>query len=220
VPDERVVFEHVGGERRLLELHAGREDHVIGRQGPGPRARRAVAGGLPDRRLDVVGVDVEADRLTLDLDEVDIGIRLRARLGDAIGQVVVVDPAGRRPVLDKREVRPRRAPAAAVGFVIGPADEVVDVLAERRHPTGLDVEHVIPGVAVPVVCHARIPVVVAALKQEDLERLAREPQEPDGGCRAGQSGADDEDSRTTHSCLRVGCRQHASTDLCGSTASS
>ncbi len=183
------MLQHLGGEGQVLQLQAGGEDHVRGGQ-------HVLGAVQADRQVDAVGRRREVDGLAVGLGEQDARVGLAGGLGEPLLQVVLEYPPGCRARLGELVLGPLRGPTAAVGLPVGPADEVEDVLPEHRHPPGLDVEDVVPGVAVPVVGDPGGAVVGAPLQQDDLDRAAGEVEHPDRGGGAGQAGSHHDDPGT------------------------
>ena len=201
---ERRMIKHAGRERRIPPLQPGRQDDVVGRErGPAVRPRE-----IRDDHVDVRAADRQVHHLAVGLDQGHAVQRLARGLGQAVSEIVGVDPPGRRPGLGEREVAPLRRPAVPVRLVVGPVHEVVDVFPERRHPARLDIEHVVPVVAVPVVRRPGVPVARAPLDQHDLRRLPGELEQADRGRGAAQPGPDDDDTARTTELVR-----HVTTSL-------
>lgn len=177
---------------------------MVGRErGPADRLREILDDGV-----DVRAADRQVHHLAVGLDQGHAVQRLARGLGQAVSEIVGVDPPGRRPGLGEREAAPLRRPAVPVRLVVGPVHEVVDVFPERRHPARLDIEDVVPVVAFPVVRRPGVPVAGAPLDQDDLHRLPGELEQADSGRGAAQPGPDDDDPARTTELVR-----HVTTSL-------
>ncbi len=205
VPDERRMIHDAGREGGVPSLESGREDDVVGDE---PRSIGLGVVGRQRERLDhdlnVVGVDREIYHLTVGLDQGHVVRCLASGLGEAVREIVRVDPPGRRPGFGKREAAPIQRPAGPVRLVVGPVHEVIDVFPEHRHPARLNVEDVVPVVAFPVVCHPGVPVFGPPLDQHDLHGLPGELEKADRGSGTPESCPDnDNPARLTGAAYQV-----------------